>query len=62
MKSRNRADAFVIAVAQLQGCTVITGEGHDGNHNRPKIPFICRGLNIPCASFLDLIQKEGWQY
>jgi hypothetical protein len=41
MKGRNRADAFVIAVAQVRGATVVTGEGADGNDNRPKIPYIC---------------------
>lgn len=61
-KGRNRADAFVIAVGELRGCTVITGEGQDGNYNKTKIPFICRERGIPCADFLNMIQSEGWQY
>ncbi len=62
LKGRNRADAFVIAVAKQHGCTVVTGEANDGNIDRPKIPFICKQLNIPCIGFLDLIQAEGWHY
>ena len=42
---RNRADPFVIAVARLQGATVVTGE-KGGNRNRPKIPSVCDDLGI----------------
>lgn len=57
---RNRADPFVIALAQLRSATVITGEGMDGSERRPKIPFVCAEFNIPCIRFADLISAEGW--
>lgn len=60
-KSRNRADPFVVAVASLQRATVITGEA-EGNANRPKIPFVCQGIGVPCVKFLDLVRLEGWAF
>ena len=62
MKGRNRADAFVIAVARLRNAIVVTGEGSDGTENRPKIPYICQQLDVPCIRFIDLIRSEGWQF
>ncbi|WP_097991017.1 DUF4411 family protein [Streptomyces sp. f51] len=62
MKGRNRADAFVIAVARKIGGVVVTGEGSDGNENRPKIPFICINSQIECIRFIDIIRLEGWKF
>jgi hypothetical protein len=59
---RNRADPFVIALAKLRGATVVTGEGLDGNAQRPKIPFVCKDLGVPCMRFTDLITAEGWTF
>jgi hypothetical protein len=59
---RNRADPFVVAVAELKGATVVTGEGNDGNESRPKIPYVCRERNIPCIRFTDLIGAEDWTF
>jgi hypothetical protein len=44
MKGRNRADAFVIAVARLKSAVVVTGEGSNGTEDRPKIPYIASNL------------------
>ncbi len=60
MRGRNRADPFVIAVARLRGATVVTGEGADGTAARPKIPYVCTQLGVPCVRVLDVIQQEGW--
>jgi hypothetical protein len=62
MKGRNRADAFVIAVARLRGAIVVTGEGSDGTENRPKIPYICNQLGIQCVRFLEIVRLEGWKF
>jgi hypothetical protein len=62
MKGRNRADAFVIAVAQIRGATVVTGEGADGTPNKPKIPFICTDMGLPCTRLLGVVQAEGWRF
>ena len=62
LKGRNRADPFVIAVAKLRAATVVTGEGSNGTENRPKIPYICQELGIPCIRLLDVIRLEGWKF
>lgn len=62
MKNRNRADPFVIAVAKLRPATVVTGEGPGGSANRPKIPFICDAIGIPCVRFTDIVTTEGWTF
>lgn len=62
MKGRNRADAFVIAVARVRGAVVVTGEGPDGNENRPKIPYICQHAKVQCVRFLDIVRLEGWKF
>jgi hypothetical protein len=62
LKGRNRADAFVIAVAVLRGGVVVTGEGVNGTQDRPKIPFICAQMGVECIRFLELIRMEGWKF
>jgi hypothetical protein len=61
-KNRSAADPFVIALAQIEGCMVVTGEGTTGNLNRPNIPDVCSGLGVPCISLLQLIRREGWRF
>lgn len=61
-KGRNRADPFVVAVAQLHGAIVVTGEGSDGHANRPKIPYVCEQLGVRCITFTDLIDEEDWSF
>jgi len=62
MKGRNRADPFVIGVAQMLGATVVTGEGGDGNAHRPKIPYVCNQLGVKCIRLLEVVRAEGWQF
>ena len=62
MRGRNRADPFVIAVAQLRGAVVVTGEGPDGTASRPKIPYICDRLGVRCIRLLEVIREEGWVF
>ena len=62
LKGRNRADPFVIVVAKMHGATVVTGEGQDGSASRPKIPWVCRQLGVPCIRLAELITQEGWSF
>jgi Domain of unknown function (DUF4411) len=62
LANRNRADAFVIAVAMSKGAIVVTGEGPDGTDNRPKIPYICRQRKVVCIRFVELILREKWTF
>ncbi|HET9059613.1 MAG TPA: DUF4411 family protein [Acidimicrobiales bacterium] len=62
LKGRNRADPFVIALAQIKGAIVLTGEGFDGTANRPKIPYVCAQVGVGCHRFLEMIRLEGWRF
>lgn len=59
--TRNRADPFVVATAELRGSAVVTGE-RGGTERSPKIPSVCRDRGIPCMTFLEMVQVEGWSF
>src|SRR5258708_4460991 len=46
---RNKADPFVIALACLNGCTVVTEE-QGGTARRPRIPYICDHRSVKHVS------------
>jgi hypothetical protein len=57
------ADPFVIARAQLGKpvWTVVSGE-KASDANNPKIPFVCGQLDVPCLTFRQFWQNEGWSF
>lgn len=61
-KGRSGADPFVIALAELNDCAVVTGETASGKPNKPRIPDVCRGRAVRSCSFLEMIQEQGWQF
>lgn len=61
-KNRSSGDAFVIAVAMINNCAVVTAEGRTGKPDQPNIPDVCDGLGIRCLSLLELIRNEGWSF
>ena len=60
--NRSAGDPFVIALAQTEKCTVVTGERATGQLDRPNIPDVCQVLGIPCIGLLQLIRNEGWSF
>lgn len=58
--NRTRADAFVIAVAEVHTCTVVTNEKPTYSMARPHIPDVCGKLGIRCIDLLGLIRDRGW--
>lgn len=54
---RNFADPYVIAIAQINGLTVITEEKK--KTNRINIPTICEALEIPCIDMRQFLINEG---
>ncbi len=60
------ADAYVIALAKLQGGIVISQETSAHEKRNPKknhyIPDVCRDLGIPCINLLGLMRKEKWKF
>jgi hypothetical protein len=61
LRNRSGADPFVIAVAQIRSAIVVTGEAK-GTPTRPRIPYVCDELAVPCMSFLEVIKSEGWSF
>lgn len=61
-RGRSGADPFVIALAQVNGCTVVAEEGATGRIERPNIPDVCLALGIPCMNLLQMIRAEGWVF
>jgi hypothetical protein len=60
-RGRSGADPFVIALAKINICTVVTEEGR-GSVKHPKIPDVCEALGVPCMRLVDLISEQGWVY
>ena len=60
--NRSAADPFVIALARLHRCSVVTGERASGSAQRPHIPDVCSALSVPCVSLLQMIRAEGWTF
>ncbi len=63
-RSRNMADPFVVAVARVNGCTVVSEEKWS-NSPKPenvKIPNVCDGFGIKHITFLDLMREQGWVF
>lgn len=58
---RSGADPFVIALAQTNGCTVVTEEKPRSIIN-PKIPDVCAALGVQCINMLAFIREQGWRF
>jgi hypothetical protein len=59
-KLRTSADPFVIALARVTGCLLVTDEKPTGNLNKPNIPDVCGELGMSTVSILQLIRSEKW--
>jgi hypothetical protein len=58
---RGRADPFVIALAAIRGCPVVTSE-QGGTAVKPRIPYVCIDRSVACLNFLELIRAEAWTF
>lgn len=56
---KNEGDPFVVALAIVKDCTVVTNESMSNNMNGPKVPDVCRAEGIPWIKFVDVIRTEG---
>lgn len=61
-KNRSGADPFVIALAEVNGCSVVSNELRTGSLNRPNIPDVCADMGIRCITLLELIREQQWQF
>ncbi|MDO8679609.1 MAG: DUF4411 family protein [Acidobacteriota bacterium] len=60
------ADAYVIALAQINSGTVVSQETSAAEKRNTKrthfIPDVCRDLGIPCINLFGLMRSEGWKF
>jgi hypothetical protein len=60
----DEADAYVIALAQIQGAVVVTAETPAATKRKPRrsmyIPDVCAARGMPCISNLGMMRREGW--
>jgi hypothetical protein len=61
-RSRSVADPFVIALARVQGLTVVTAERASGSLQKPRIPDVCASLGVNCLTMLGMFKELGWQF
>lgn len=61
-KGRSGADPFVIALAELNHCIVVTGEVATGKPSKPRIPDVCKDRSVTCYSLLEMIQAQSWKF
>lgn len=60
-RNRSSGDPFVIALAQVHGLSVVTGERPSGVPAKPNIPDVCVALGIPWMNVLSMFRREGWR-
>lgn len=61
-KNRSGADPWVIAVAQIYKCAVLTGERPARSPKRPNIPDVCEALGIRWVNMLQLFRDQRWVF
>lgn len=58
--TRDVADPFVVALAEENGCPVVTAE-KPGRVNKPKIPDVCRVRQVRCITLVEMFRELGIQ-
>lgn len=61
-RNRSSSDPWVIALALVQGLTVVTAEKPTRKLDKPKIPDVCDALGINCVTINELIREQGWRF
>lgn len=61
-KNRSGADPFVIALARLEQCKVVTAEKPTNRIHRPNIPDVCKAMGILCIDLVQLCRDEKWTF
>jgi hypothetical protein len=58
------ADAYVIALAQIEGGVVVSQETSASEKRKPAkyhyVPDVCRELGVSCVNLLGLMRRERW--
>lgn len=56
---KNEGDPYVVALAMIEDCEVVTNESMSNDLNGPKVPDVCRAEGIRWAKFVDIIRNEN---
>ena len=58
-KNKSGADPFLLGVAMVHDCIVVTEEKPSGGPERSKIPDVCNHYGIECIRSLEMLRREG---
>lgn len=58
----DQSDPYIIALAKLNGFTVLTNEKYSEGGIKTKIPFICKKMSINCVNTHDFYRTENWKF
>lgn len=61
LRNRSLADPWVVALAQLKGCPVVSMENH-GSEKKPKIPDVCFTLGVGHMPVVEFIRTMKWRF
>lgn len=61
-KKKSQMDPFVIALAKVNSCAVVSNERRSNDLNTPKIPDVCDDMGIPFFSFFEMARVEGRKF
>lgn len=56
-RKSNSADPFVIALAKLKNCTLVSDETRAGNGQPVKIPNVCEAYGVRVIKFVDFLRE-----
>jgi hypothetical protein len=56
------ADGVVIALAAHRDAVVVSEESLTDSEKRPRIPDVCRKLDLPCIKLLEFMRRSGWKF
>lgn len=56
-RKSNNADPFVIALAKLRNCALVSDETVAGPRNPEKIPNVCKAYNVRLIKFVDFLRE-----
>lgn len=58
----DQSDPYVIALAKLNGFTVLTNEKYSEGGKKTKISYICKKMSINCINTHDFYRSENWKF
>jgi hypothetical protein len=56
----DKADPFVIALADINGWQVVSAEKGGSLENNPNIPTVCNAIGVPHMRFFEMLRQEEW--